>query len=48
MNTRREVLSRQKRSSEFVFTSEKTGGRLIDVKKAFSFARLEAGIPDFS
>lgn len=36
MNVRvREVLNRQKRSSEFVFTSEKTGGRLIDVKKAF-------------
>ena len=48
MNARvREVLKRQKRSSEFVFTSEKTGGRLIDVKKAFSSARLEAGIPDF-
>lgn len=48
MNARvREVLSGQKRSSEFVFTSEKTGGRLIDVKKAFSSARLEAGIPDF-
>ena len=26
---------------------EKTGGRLIDVKKALSSARLEAGIPDF-
>jgi hypothetical protein len=49
MNARvREVLNRQKRSSEFVFTSEKTGGRLIDVKKAFSSARLEAGIPIFS
>ena len=48
MNARvREVLNRQKRSSEFVFTSEKTGGRLIDVKKAFNSARLEAGIPDF-
>ena len=48
MNARvREVLNRQKRSSEFVFTSEKTGDRLIDVKKAFSSARLEAGIPDF-
>ena len=48
MNARvREVLNRQKRSNEFVFTSEKTGGRLIDVKKAFSSARLEAGIPDF-
>jgi integrase len=48
MNARvREVLNRQKRSSEFVFTSEKTGGRLIDVKKAFGSARLEAGIPDF-
>ena len=48
MNARvREVLNRQKRSSEYVFTSEKTGGRLIDVNKAFSSARLEAGIPDF-
>lgn len=48
MNARvREVLNRQERSSEFVFTSEKTGGRLIDVKRAFNSARIEAGIPDF-
>ena len=48
MNARvREVFNRQKRSSEYVFTSEKTGGRLMDVKKAFNSARLEAGIPDF-
>ncbi len=48
MNARmREVLDQQRRSSEFVFTSLKTGGRLIDVKKAFNSARLEAGIPDF-
>ncbi|HXQ37686.1 MAG TPA: hypothetical protein VN843_27000 [Anaerolineales bacterium] len=36
-----------RRTSEFVFTSLKTGGRLRDVKKAFDTARLEAGIPDF-
>ena len=48
MNRRvREVFNKQKRSSEFVFTSAKTGGRLMDVKKAFNTARLEAGIPDF-
>ena len=48
MNARvRDVFNRQKRSSEFVFTSEKTGGRLMDVKKSFNSARLEAGIPDF-
>src|SRR5215213_5256970 len=43
----REVLNQQRRTSEFVFTSLKTGGRLKDVKKAFNTARLEAGIPDF-
>jgi integrase len=48
MNRRvREVFDKQKRSSEFVFTSAKTGGRLMDVKKAFNTARLHAGIPDF-
>ena len=48
MNGRvREVFNQQRRSSEFVFTSLKTGGRLIDVKKAFSSARAEAGIPHF-
>src|SRR5215471_12916591 len=41
------VLKRQKRSSEYVFTSEKTGGRLVDVKKAFTTARDDAKIPDF-
>jgi len=48
MNMRvREVLNQQRRTSEFVFTSLKTGGRLTDVKKAFNTARVEAGIPDF-
>ena len=48
MNARvREVLNEQRRTSEFVFTSLKTGGRLKDVKKAFNTARIEAGIPDF-
>src|SRR6185503_3122918 len=48
MNARvREVLNQQRRTSEFVFTSLKTGGRLKDVKKAFNTARIEAGIPDF-
>ena len=43
----REIFNNQKRSSEYVFTSAKTGGRLMDVKKAFNTARREAGIPDF-
>ena len=48
MNARvREVLNQQRRTSEFVFTSLKTGGRLKDVKKAFNTARHEAGISDF-
>jgi integrase len=48
MNTKvREVLNQQKRTSEFVFTSLKTGGRLKDVKKAFNTARVQAGIPNF-
>jgi integrase len=48
MNARvREVFNRQRRFSEFVFTSTKTGGRLIDVKKGFQTARIAAGIPDF-
>ena len=48
MNARvREVFNQQRRASEFVFTSLKTGGRLKDVKKAFNTARIEAGIPDF-
>ena len=48
MNARvREVLNQQRRTSEFVFTSLKSGGRLKDVKKAFKTARVEAGIPDF-
>ena len=48
MNARvRQVLDQQRRSSEFVFTSEKTGGRLVDVKKAFNAARVDAKIPDF-
>lgn len=48
MNARvREVLNQQRRSSEYVFTSDKTGGRLVDVKKAFNTARIDAKIPDF-
>jgi integrase len=48
MNARvRQVLNQQRRSSEFVFTSDRTGGRLVDVKKAFDAARIEAKIPDF-
>ena len=44
MNGRmREVFNKQKRSGEYVFTSAKTNGRLIDVKKAFNTARLEQG-----
>jgi integrase len=48
MNSRvREVLAGQQRSSEYVFESPKTGGRLVDLKKGFNEARLVAGIPDF-
>jgi len=48
MNARvREVLGRQSRSSEYVLTSPKTGGRLVDLKKGFNEARSAAGIPDF-
>jgi len=48
MNARvRAVFDKQRRSSEYVLTSEKTGGRLKDVKKAFDTARTEAKIPDF-
>jgi integrase len=48
MNARvREVLSQQTKSSEYVFTSPRTGGRLVDLKKGFNEARLAAGIPDF-
>lgn len=48
MNSKiRKVLDKQRRTSEFVFTSDKTGGRLRDVKKAFKTARVDAGIPDF-
>jgi integrase len=45
--TVRGVLNQQKRTSEFVFTSLKTGGRLKNVKKAFNTARVEAGMADF-
>lgn len=48
MNARvREVLARQPRSSEYVFTSPRTGGRLVDIKKGFNEARIAAGIPNF-
>jgi len=48
MNTRvREVLNLQPRTSEYVFTSPRTKGRLVDLKKGFSIARSAAGIPDF-
>src|SRR5688572_16220984 len=39
MNARvRELFYQQRRSSEYVFTSIKTGGRFIDVKKGFQTA----------
>ena len=45
MNARvKEVLDQQRRASEFVFTSLKTGGRLKDVKTSFNTARTEADI----
>jgi integrase len=48
MNARvREILNQQRRTTEFVFTSRKSGGRLKDVKKAFKSARVDAAIPDF-
>ncbi|HXQ32868.1 MAG TPA: site-specific integrase [Anaerolineales bacterium] len=48
MNTRvRDVLTLQPRTSEYVFTSPRTKGRLVDLKKGFNAARLAAGIPDF-
>ena len=48
MNGRvREVFNQQRHASEYVFTSTKTGGRLIDVKKEFDSARIAAGISDF-
>jgi integrase len=48
MNARvRSVFDKQRRSSEYVFTSEKTGARLVDVKKAFNTARTTAKIRDF-
>ena len=43
----REVLSRQAKSSEYVFMSPRTKGRLVDLKKGFNEARFAAGIPDF-
>src|SRR5258706_10902666 len=44
MNTRvREVLNRLPRSSEYVLTSPRTGGRLVDLKKGFNEARSAAG-----
>jgi integrase len=48
MNGRvRETFNQQRRAREYVFTSTKTGGRLIDVKTGFQTARDAAGIPDF-
>lgn len=48
MNTRvRGVLNLQPRTSEYVFTSPRTKGRLVDLKKGFNAARSAAGIPDF-
>jgi integrase len=48
MNARvREVLEQRPKTGEYVFTSPRTGGRLVDLKKGFNEARLAAGIPDF-
>jgi integrase len=48
MNARvKEVLNQQRRPTEFVFTSEKTGACLVDVEKTFDSARIDAKIPDF-
>lgn len=48
MNARvRAVFDKQRRSSEHVFTSKKTGGRLVNVRKGFDKARTAAKIPDF-
>ena len=35
------------RTSEYVFPSPKTEGRLIDIKSSFDKAKREAGIRDF-
>jgi integrase len=42
--TIREMLERLPRTSEYVFPSPKTGGRLIDVKFRFDKAKSDAGI----
>ncbi|HKG60173.1 MAG TPA: site-specific integrase, partial [Pyrinomonadaceae bacterium] len=45
MNARvREVLAQRPKSSEHVFTSPRTKGRLVDLKKGFNEARSAAGI----
>src|SRR5215204_6746261 len=43
----REVLAQRPKSSEHVFTSPRTKGRLVDLKKGFNEARSAAGIRDF-
>ena len=43
----KEALEGLSRTSEYVFPSPKTKGRLIDVKRRFDFAKREAGIKDF-
>jgi integrase len=48
MNSKvKEVIGRQKRVSEYVFPSPKTGGRLVDVKTSFNKAREAAGLQGF-
>lgn len=45
--TVREMLERLPRSSEYVFPSPKTGGRIVDVKNTFDKAKRDAKIADF-
>jgi integrase len=45
--TIRTMLERLPRTSEYVFPSPKTEGRLVDVKFRFDKAKREAGIRDF-
>jgi len=43
----KEALEGLSRTSEYVFPSPKTKGRLVDVKRRFDLAKSEAGIRDF-
>jgi len=45
--TVRSIFENRTRDSEFVFTSPKTGGRLMDIKRSFNSARKKAGLFDF-